>query len=109
MVSDNYEANTSEGTYLVHLGELSDWQMGEHEHNVKCDTFERAKAYALKGFQAVLERLTYMCEKTQGAETPDDLDLGWCRPIIERIDMGNELRLSTSAIQMTTRSSRISL
>jgi hypothetical protein len=86
MSSDNYVAKASEGTYLVHLGELHDWQMSDHEHNVKCDTFERAKAYALDGLRAVIGRLTHICEQTQVAGTYGDLDLGWCRPISERID-----------------------
>ena len=76
--------------YLVHLDYLVYCQMGEHEHDVKVATFERAKQYALDGFQTLIKRLTFMCEQLKAAEQFDDLDFGLWEPVImERIDAAN--------------------
>jgi hypothetical protein len=76
--------------YRVDWHSLLDQQVSLHFHDVGdlpvFDSFEAAKDFVLDGLKTVINELTYVQERVDGAEDFDDLDLGWWEPLIEEVD-----------------------
>ena len=64
--------------------------MDGFDHTVVFDEFTQAKDFALDAFQGVIDRLTDLCKQIRGAESSEDLDLGWWEPLFEQIEGDNQ-------------------